>query len=92
MTYHSKSSITKEYPDLDCVFLNSGKYDACQRLIRCGSDNCTGIQRGFDFTKPESIDLKVFENEILTNYTSFVYLTTAFLPFLLGKKEETSIV
>jgi short-subunit dehydrogenase involved in D-alanine esterification of teichoic acids len=42
----------------------------------------SGIQRGFDFTKPESVDLDVLGSELTTNYTSAVHLTAAFLPHL----------
>ncbi|KAH8668391.1 hypothetical protein BX600DRAFT_538332 [Xylariales sp. PMI_506] len=42
----------------------------------------SGIQRPFNFAKPETVDLAVFDEELLTNYTSFVHLTTAFLPHL----------
>lgn len=41
-----------------------------------------GIQRAFDFTKPESVDLNEVGLETTTNYTSAVHLTTAFLPHL----------
>jgi short-subunit dehydrogenase involved in D-alanine esterification of teichoic acids len=36
-----------------------------------------GIQRGFDFSKPETIDLNMLELEFKTNYLSYMYLTTA---------------
>ncbi|KAI8715979.1 hypothetical protein NCS52_01107100 [Fusarium sp. LHS14.1] len=42
----------------------------------------SGIQRGFDFSKPETVDLDVLGNEVTTNYTSAVYLTAAFIPHL----------
>jgi short-subunit dehydrogenase involved in D-alanine esterification of teichoic acids len=42
----------------------------------------SGIQRRFDFTKPESVNLDVLASELTTNYTSAVYLTAAFLPHL----------
>ncbi|KAH6983456.1 hypothetical protein BKA56DRAFT_583724 [Ilyonectria sp. MPI-CAGE-AT-0026] len=42
----------------------------------------SGIQRGFDFANPESLDLSVLGDELTTNYTSAVYLTAAFLPHL----------
>ena len=67
-------NIISTYPDLDCVFLNSG------------------IQRGFNWTQPDSIDMDLIGTEILTNYTSFLALTKAFLPFLMAKKTETSLI
>ncbi|KAK7413121.1 hypothetical protein QQX98_008007 [Neonectria punicea] len=42
----------------------------------------SGIQRGFDFSQPESLDLSSLGAELTTNYTSAVYLTAAFLPHL----------
>lgn len=41
-----------------------------------------GIQRAFNFTKPESVDLDAIGLEVTTNYLSVVHLTTAFLPHL----------
>lgn len=51
----------------------------------------SGIQRPFNFAKPETIDLNKLDEETTTNYTSYVHLTTVFLPFL-QKKEAASIV
>ncbi|SCV41920.1 related to dehydrogenase [Fusarium fujikuroi] len=42
----------------------------------------SGIQRGFDFANPETLDLSVLGDELTTNYTSAVHLTAAFLPHL----------
>ncbi|KAL2812766.1 hypothetical protein BJX63DRAFT_421633 [Aspergillus granulosus] len=33
-----------------------------------------GIQRPFDFSQPETVDLSIFDNELLTNYTSVMAL------------------
>lgn len=52
----------------------------------------SGIQRAFDFSKPETIDLSVINTELLTNYTSFVHLTAAFLPHLQKQQSETSLI
>jgi len=65
--------VTKEHPDLDCVFLN------------------TGIQRGFNFSKPSTVSMSLLQSELATNYTLHIYLTHAFLPFLL-KKQLSSLV
>ncbi|OTB03142.1 hypothetical protein M426DRAFT_60781 [Hypoxylon sp. CI-4A] len=54
-----------------------------------------GIQRPFDFSKPETVDLNTFNEEFTTNYVSFVHLTKAFLPHLqkLSKEgKQTSLV
>lgn len=42
----------------------------------------SGVQRAFDFGKPETVDLATLELELKTNYTAYVYLVTAFLPHL----------
>lgn len=54
----------------------------------------SGIQRAFDFSRPETVDLASFETELTTNYTSFVHLVTAFLPQLqrMGKEKQTHLV
>ncbi|KAF2092029.1 short-chain dehydrogenase/oxidoreductase [Saccharata proteae CBS 121410] len=52
----------------------------------------SGIQRGMNFTRPETLDLASFDNELTTNYTSFIHLTVAFLPFLQQKKSRTGII
>lgn len=55
----------------------------------------SGIQRGMDFTKPETIKLDVVGEELTTNYLSIVHLTTHFLPFLQSQSEKgtkTSLV
>ncbi|KAI1372211.1 putative short-chain dehydrogenase/oxidoreductase [Hypoxylon crocopeplum] len=57
----------------------------------------SGIQRPFDFAKPETVDLDVFSDELTTNYLSFVHLVAAFLPHLQkqsneGAKKQTHLV
>lgn len=52
----------------------------------------SGIQRGFDFSKPETVDLAVVRQEFETNYLSYLALTNAFLPFLQGKKEPSALI
>jgi short-subunit dehydrogenase involved in D-alanine esterification of teichoic acids len=52
----------------------------------------SGIQRPFDFSKPESVDLSTLELELTTNYTSYIHLTKAFLPHLQKQKNETSLI
>ncbi|MCJ1407091.1 hypothetical protein MMC19_001161 [Ptychographa xylographoides] len=39
------TNVTKTYPDLDCIFMNSG------------------IQRGLDFSKPESVDMDSIQTD-----------------------------
>lgn len=52
----------------------------------------SGIQRPFDFTQPDTVDLSVVDTELTTNYTSYVHLTTAFLSYALAKTTPTSFV
>ncbi|KAL8793855.1 MAG: hypothetical protein Q9195_003581 [Heterodermia aff. obscurata] len=51
-----------------------------------------GIQGVYDLTKPQALDLAAFHNEINVNFTSFVNISIAFLPFLQAKEEPTSII
>lgn len=52
----------------------------------------SGIQRSFDFSRPETVDLTKLDEELSTNYTSYVHLSMAFLPFLQKQQGPTSIV
>lgn len=52
----------------------------------------SGIQRGFNFAKPETVDLSTLELEFTTNYISYIHLTKAFLPFLQKQDKETALV
>ena len=52
----------------------------------------SGIQKGFDFSKPETVDLGVVQQEFMTNYLSYLALTNAFLPFLKAKKGESALI
>lgn len=51
-----------------------------------------GIQRPFDFSRPETVDLAQFTEEFTTNYVAFVHLAAAFIPHLqkLSKEGEGS--
>lgn len=42
----------------------------------------SGVQNTVNFARPETIDLDVVENEITTNYRSYLHMITAFLPHL----------
>lgn len=48
-----------------------------------------GIQRPFNFAKPETVDLSTFAEEFNTNYVSFVHLVKAFLPHLQRVSKDT---
>jgi short-subunit dehydrogenase involved in D-alanine esterification of teichoic acids len=52
----------------------------------------SGIQRSFDFSRPETINLDVLDEELTTNYTSYIHLTMAFLPLLQSQKFQTHLV
>ena len=52
----------------------------------------SGIQRGLDFSKPESVDMSSIQTEFTTNYLSYLALTKGFLPFLMSKDGESSII
>lgn len=51
-----------------------------------------GVQRRYDFSQPEKVNLAEFNSEMNVNFSSFVALTHAFLPFLMGKTSQTSLV
>jgi len=42
----------------------------------------SGVQRAFDFSRPETVDLSALTGELTTNYTAYVHLVKAFLPHL----------
>lgn len=52
----------------------------------------SGVQHPQDFSKPDAIDMDIIQKEVLTNYTSQIALTKAFLPFLMarGKKGDNA--
>lgn len=52
----------------------------------------SGIQRGSDFSKPESVDISSIQTEFTTNYLSYISLTKAFLPFFQAKEDRSALV
>lgn len=48
----------------------------------------SGVQHTFDFTKPESIDLDLFETEFTTNYIAIVTLIKIFMPHFLKLSDQ----
>ncbi|PQE06957.1 short-chain dehydrogenase oxidoreductase protein [Rutstroemia sp. NJR-2017a WRK4] len=52
----------------------------------------SGIQRGLDFTKPESIDLDNISLEMTTNYISYIHLAKYLLPHLQSLSTPTSLI
>ncbi|KAI0178434.1 hypothetical protein BJ166DRAFT_50899 [Pestalotiopsis sp. NC0098] len=51
-----------------------------------------GIQRAFDFARPQTVDLAAFDEEMATNYTAPVHLAAAFLPHLQSLKSQAHLV
>ena len=86
------------FPFLDSVLVSRhAETDSLDSIIKTHTDlDCillnSGIQRGFDFSKPETIDLSVVQEEFMTNYLSYLALTNAFLPFLKEKKGESALI
>ncbi|KAL9103346.1 MAG: hypothetical protein Q9163_001612 [Psora crenata] len=52
----------------------------------------SGIQRGLDFSRPETVQLDMIQAEFTTNYLSYLALTKAFLPFLQKKETESALI
>lgn len=36
--------------------------------------NCSGMQRGFNFMKPETVDVSQIDLEFTTNYLSYIHM------------------
>ncbi|PYI12716.1 short-chain dehydrogenase/oxidoreductase [Aspergillus sclerotiicarbonarius CBS 121057] len=51
-----------------------------------------GTQQPIDMADPEKFDLAGFHDEVKVNFTSFVSLTHAFLPYLAKKADPTSFI
>jgi len=51
-----------------------------------------GVQRHHNFTKPETVELEGFYREMDVNFSSFVALTHAFIPFFISKESPTSFI
>lgn len=51
-----------------------------------------GIQRAFDFARPQTVDLAAFDEEMVTNYTAPVHLAATFLPHLQSLKSQAHLV
>jgi short-subunit dehydrogenase involved in D-alanine esterification of teichoic acids len=53
----------------------------------------SGMQRALNWAEPERVDLDAMDLEVLTNYTSYMHLTKAFLPFLQKQApKETAMI
>ncbi|EXJ85028.1 hypothetical protein A1O3_05703 [Capronia epimyces CBS 606.96] len=51
-----------------------------------------GVQSTINLARPEKIDLAAFHSEVSTNFSSFVDLSIKFLPFLMAKESQTSLI
>ncbi|KAI9929537.1 hypothetical protein AWENTII_009278 [Aspergillus wentii] len=51
----------------------------------------SGIQRPFNFAEPETVDLDILDQELITNYTSAVRITKAFLSHLQKQPGQTAL-
>lgn len=52
----------------------------------------SGIQRGFNFANPSSVDMDALEFEFRTNYLSQLALAKEFTSFFQGKKRKKALV
>ena len=53
----------------------------------------SGMQRAVNWAEPENVNLENIDLEFLTNYTSFMHLTKAFLPYLQKQApKETAMI
>lgn len=50
-----------------------------------------GIQRPFDFSKTDTVDLDIFDQELITNYTAPVRIAKAFIPHLQKQKTQSAL-
>ena len=48
----------------------------------------SGIQRTFDFSKPDAVDLNAVNGELTTNYLAYIHIAMAFLPYLQNKPKS----
>ncbi|EXJ71736.1 uncharacterized protein A1O5_05545 [Cladophialophora psammophila CBS 110553] len=51
-----------------------------------------GVQSPIDLSLPEKVDLAAFHSEVAINFSSLVDLSIKFLPFLMNKRKETSLI
>lgn len=51
-----------------------------------------GVQRPYDLADLDKFDLHSFHEEVKVNFSSFVALTHAFLPYLLKNPNPTSFI
>ncbi|KAL2002663.1 hypothetical protein VTN02DRAFT_6273 [Thermoascus thermophilus] len=83
------------------IQFDSSKMDAIpgfvQDVIKSHPDlDCvflnSGMQRGANFSKPETLDISLLVEEMTTNYLSYLSLAKEFLPFLMEKKAQTALI
>ena len=49
----------------------------------------SGIQRGFNFAKPDTVDLDLVMTEYTTNYLAYIHIAMAFLPYLQERSKRS---
>ena len=85
--------VVEENPDLNAIILNSGIQVGCRYLcVRAAKSRVRAVwtlvltptppQRPTNFLDASKIDLNQMDDEITTNYTSFLHLIVHFLPHL----------
>ncbi|KAL2217944.1 putative NADP(+)-dependent dehydrogenase [Thermoascus aurantiacus ATCC 26904] len=52
----------------------------------------SGMQRGANFRKPETLNVPLLVEEMTTNYLSYLAMAKEFLPFLMEKKTQTALI
>jgi short-subunit dehydrogenase involved in D-alanine esterification of teichoic acids len=85
---------------MDCALRSIGADEIAprSRIVKKYPDlDCVflnaGVQRQYDLANPNKFDIDAFHQEFNVNFSSFVNLTHAFLPLLLGKSPSpTNIV
>lgn len=51
-----------------------------------------GTQTPITLDQPDKVKLEVFHSQMMVNFTALVDITMKFLPFLMSKKSETSLI
>lgn len=95
--YGNAGKATVDSAMLDIIDLKAIPQFADDQFKRHPDIDCvflnSGIQRALNWSKPEAVSLDSIEEEMLTNYTAFMHLTKAFLPYLQKQApKETAMI
>lgn len=52
----------------------------------------SGMQRAVNWAEPEKVDLSMIEKEMMVNYTSYMHLNKAFLPYLMKQAPNPTAI